>query len=156
MTERPRAVALRMPDWRDALETLRGALPDERQRRAPLRGATAAELDALAARLGAALPEPVRRLYEQVNGLDWRDVRFFSIAEILDEALQKQLRKALNAGGEIEDGHLFFFASRHQDIGAVLGVREGAAFVANVASGGVTLASADRAIESVVNAPLAS
>lgn len=139
-------------DWRARFEALRMGLTDESQRRAPLRGATPAELDALAKRLGAPLPDAVARFYRQVNGLDWRAARFFSIAEMLDTSLQSQLRKSMNAEeGELEEDQLFFYASRDNDVGAILGAWEGVSYVAEVDAGTVVFASPSRVIESILN-----
>lgn len=82
-------VSLARDDWFERLLALRKEhLPDQD---APITGASADELAALARHLGAPLPPLVARFLARVNGLSWGHFRFLGVAEMLDADTQRGL-----------------------------------------------------------------
>jgi len=125
------------PNWVAEVEALRRKFfPKVRKR---IKGATAAELAALEQRLGVPLPDLVRAFLTGVNGLDWGDARFFSVKEMLNDAMQQEL------AAEVEPPpagpFAFLYASGDGDAGFMLAVEDGEALIFEVASGEAGLCS---------------
>ncbi len=109
------------PDWVAQVEALRRKFfPKARK---GIKGATAAELAALERRLGVPLPDAVRAFLTGVNGLDWGDARFFSVKEMLDDAMQQELASGMDTPPA--GAFVFLHASREEDLGFLLAVEDG-------------------------------